>query len=88
MGADVVLDGGFQGFSSDPISVGGANGSTGNIMYFLNTKYILWRPHSDRNMVPLNPDRFSINQDAMVKLIGWAGNMTLRNSFLQGVLSA
>ena len=88
MNADVVLDGGFQGFSSDPISVGGANGSTGNIMYFLNTKYVLWRPHSDRNMVPLNPDRFSINQDAMVKLIGWAGNMTLRNSFLQGVLFA
>lgn len=88
MNADVVLDGGFQGFSSDPISVGGANGSTGNIMYFLNSKYVLWRPHSDRNMVPLNPDRFSINQDAMVKLIGWAGNMTLRNAFLQGVLSA
>lgn len=88
MNADVVLDGGFQGFSADPISVGGANGSTGNIMYFLNSKYILWRPHSDRNMVPLNPDRFSINQDAMVKLIGWAGNMTLRCAFLQGVLSA
>jgi hypothetical protein len=97
MNSDVVLDGGFQGQSSSSpnatitnggISQGGANGSTGNIMYFLNTKYILWRPHSDRNMVPLNPDRFSINQDAMVKLIGWAGNMTLRNAFLQGVLSA
>lgn len=97
MNADVVLDGGFQGtptaapnstITNGGIGLGGANGSTGNIMYFLNTKYVLWRPHSERNMVPLNPDRFSINQDAMVKLIGWAGNMTLRNAFLQGVLSA
>ncbi len=88
MNSDVVLDGGFQGFSSDPISVGGANGSTGNIMYFLNTKYLFWQPHRDRNMVPLNPDRFSINQDAMVKLIGWAGNMTMSNARLQGVLYA
>jgi hypothetical protein len=57
-------------------------------MYFLNTNYIHYRPHRDRNMVPLDPDRFSVNQDAMVKLIGWAGNMTLSNARLQGVLRA
>jgi hypothetical protein len=57
-------------------------------MYFLNTKYIFWRPHSARNMVPLDPDRFSVNQDAMIRLIGWAGNMTVSNSFLQGVLTS
>jgi hypothetical protein len=74
--ADVVLDGG----------VGGACPS--NHMYFLNTDYIHYRPHRDRNMVPLDPDRFSTNQDAMVKLIGWAGNLTLSNAFLQGVLKA
>src|SRR6516162_1703296 len=90
--ADVVLDGGFQGFSTDPLpyetsagtsAVGGVPADT---MYFLNTKYIHWRPHARRNMVPLDPDRFSVNQDALVKLIGWAGNMTLSNSFLQGIL--
>lgn len=90
--ADVVLDGGFQGYSTDPLpyqtsggtsAVGGAPSST---MYFLNTKYIHWRPHARRNMVPLDPDRFSVNQDAMVKLMAWAGNMTLSNAFLQGVL--
>jgi hypothetical protein len=53
-----------------------------------NTKYIFWRPHARRNMVPLDPDRFSVNQDAMVRLIGWAGNMTLSNGFLQGILTA
>jgi hypothetical protein len=30
----------------------------------------------------------SINQDASVKLIVWAGNMTLSNAQLQGVLIA
>ena len=79
LNADVVLDGGFQGFSSDPLpaqtstgsAVGGAPSTT---MYMLNTKYIHWRPHSRRNMVPLDPDRFSVNQDAMIRLIGWAGS--------------
>lgn len=74
MDADVVFDGGYNG-----------NAPT-NHMYFLNTDYIHWRPHKDRNMVPLNPDRFGTNQDAVVKLIGFAGNMTMSNAFLQGVL--
>jgi hypothetical protein len=82
---DVILDGGFQGVSGDPFATGGAPTNT---MYFLNTNYIFYRPHRDRNMVPLDPDRFSVNQDAMVKLIGWAGNMTLSNARLQAVLKA
>jgi len=92
--ADVVLDGGFQGFSGDPLpyetsaGTSAVGGAPSNTMYMLNTKYLHWRPHARRNMVPLDPDRFSVNQDAMVKLIGWAGNMTLSNGFLQGVLSA
>jgi hypothetical protein len=73
-GIPVVLDGGYGG------------GCPTNHMYFLNTDYFYYRPHKDRNMVPLEPDRFSVNQDAMVKLIGWAGNMTLSNAFLQGVI--
>lgn len=76
MGADVVYDGGFSGTA--PAAH----------MYFLNTNYIKFRPHRDRNMVPMNPDRFSVNQDAMVKLIGWAGNMTCSNRSLQGVIVA
>lgn len=76
MGADVVLDGGYGG------------GSPTSRMYFLNTNYIYFRPHTDRNFVPIGDDRFAVNQDAMVKLIGFAGNMTCSNRFLQGVLSA
>ncbi|MGI9489343.1 MAG: phage major capsid protein [Geminicoccaceae bacterium] len=73
--ADVVLDGGLGG------------SAPANTMYFLNTNFIFFRPHRDRDMVPLDPDRFATNQDAMVKLIGWAGNMTLSNAELQGVLT-
>lgn len=95
MNADVVYDGGFQGNTTGNVSVLGNGGSwlsgsgaPSSHMYFLNTDYIFLRPHKDRNMVPLDPDRFSVNQDAMVKLVAWAGNMTLSNAFLQGVIIA
>jgi len=75
MGADVVFDGGIGG------------GCPANHMYFLNTDYLYWQPHRDRNMVPLETVN-SINQDAMVKLIIFMGNMTASNLQLQGVLKA
>jgi len=92
MQADVVLDGGYQGQSSDPLpyetssSASAVGGTPTNYMYFINSNYLHWRPHAARNMVPLDPDRFSVNQDAMVRLLGWAGNMTVSNCFLQGVI--
>jgi len=76
MNADVVLDGGYGG------------GAPTNTMYMLNTDYIFFRPHVDRFFTPLGDERFAVNQDAMVKLIGFAGNMTVSNRLLQGVLSA
>jgi hypothetical protein len=42
----------------------------------------------DRFFSPLGDDRYAVNQDAMVKLIGFAGNMTVSNRRLQAVLSA
>jgi hypothetical protein len=54
-------------------------------MYMLNTDYIYWRPHRERNMVPLDTVR-SINQDATVQLIIFMGNMTASNRELQGVM--
>lgn len=74
MSADVVFDGG----------IGGA--APANHMYFLNTDYIYLRPHTRRQYTALSPDRFSTNQDAMVKLIGWAGNMTTSGRKFQGIL--
>ena len=74
--ADVVVDGGKGG------------DAPASHMYFLNTNYLHWRPHAQRNMVPLNPDRHATNQDAVVKLIAWAGNMTASNRSLQGLILA
>jgi len=73
MDADVVLDGGLGGFM------------TSKEMYMLNTKYIFFRPHSARDMVPLSPkSRYSVNQDAEVQILAWAGNMAMSNASLQG----
>jgi hypothetical protein len=78
MDADVVLDGGVGGFAY-------TNGATGGTAYFLNTKYLKWRPHRDRNMVPLSPNRrYSVNQDAEVQILGWAGNLTCGGARFQG----
>jgi hypothetical protein len=76
MNSDVVLDGGYGG------------GAPTNTMYFLDTDYIYFRPHTDRFFTPLGDDRFAVNQDAMVKLIGFAGNMTVSARKLQGILAA
>lgn len=73
MDADVVLDGGIGG------------GMPVKTMYFLNTKYIFYRPHSQRNMVSLNPSkRYSVNQDAEVQILAWAGNLTMSGAQFQG----
>ena len=76
MHADVVLDGGIGGFA--PV----------NTAYFLNTKYIHFRPHRDRNFVALDPSkRYSVNQDAVVQLLAFAGNLTMSGSQFQGVMA-
>jgi hypothetical protein len=73
MDADVVLDGGIGGFCP------------AGTAFFLNSEYIFWRPHADRNMVPLAPNkRYAINQDAEVQILAWAGNMTTSGSQFQG----
>lgn len=85
MGSDVVLDGGYGG--DVPSNPGAGGGSGTGTMYFLNCDYLHYRPHRDREFVPIGDERFAVNQDAMVQLIGWAGNMTVSNRFLQGVLA-
>lgn len=76
------------GFNCDVFLDGGIGGQLNtNRMYFLNTKYMFFRPHRDRNFVPIGGDRQSVNQDAIVKLIGWAGNLTSSGPRYQGVLT-
>lgn len=73
MDADVVLDGGIGGFCP------------AGTAFFLNTKYMHYRPHASRNMVPLSPNRrYATNQDAEVQILAWAGNLTCSGAQFQG----
>ena len=75
MDADVVLDGGIGGYM--PASA----------MYFLNTDYLFFRPHRERNFVALDPSkRYSVNQDAVVQILAFAGNLTCSGRQFQGIL--
>ena len=73
-GADVIYDGGIGGYCPE------------KHMYFLNTDYLRLRSHKDRNMKVIGGNRMAIDQDALYKIIGWAGNLTMSNAQLQGVL--
>jgi hypothetical protein len=84
---------GSEGFSSGlrfdtaEVIYDGDSGLAATRMYFLNTEYLYWRPHTARNMVPL-PRRESFNQDAVMIPIVFAGNLTCSNAARQGLLVA
>lgn len=71
--ADVVLDNGYCGTKT---------------MYALNTDYLYLRPHPDRNFVPFGGDRVPVNQDATVRMLGFAGNVCASNCARQGIITS
>lgn len=71
---DVILDGGKNGQIPT------------NTMYFINDDYLFYRPHSGRNFKVIGGDRANVNQDAIVRIMAWAGNMAVNNCSLQAVL--
>jgi hypothetical protein len=76
-GADMVLDGG----------VGGA--CPASTSYFLNSDYIFYRPMAGYDITPLKTgdgDRVPTNQDGLLELLGFKGNLTMSSAQLQGVL--
>ena len=54
-------------------------------MYMLNSDYLFLRPAQGREFSPLG-EKASVNQDAMVLPVVWAGNMTCSNRARQGVI--
>lgn len=75
MGIPVVLDGGIGGYAGT------------NTMYYLNTRYLHFKPHKERNFVPLSPTRrASFNQDAEAQILAWMGNLTCSGAQFQGRL--
>lgn len=79
--ANLTFWGGMSSVFFDPAETSGTR------MYFLNTDYIHFRPHSDYNFVTLD-DKAPTNQDATIVPLYWKGNMTLSNRARQGVVCA
>lgn len=73
-GGRVLLDGGVGG------SLAANNG------YFLNTSFLHYRPMSGMDVYMVGGDREPINQDAMIRIIGFKGNMTLSGAQYQAFI--
>jgi hypothetical protein len=71
LGIPVINGGGYSGIAN------------ANITRFLNLNHLYFKTAAKRNFVPLKA-RDSFNQDATVRYLAWAGNMTGRNLFLNG----
>lgn len=64
-----------------------ATGIPTKTLYMLNTNYLKFKTHKDRNFAPVSPDvRSSVNQDANVQMVGWMGNLTCSGAMFQGVM--
>lgn len=74
--ADVVLEGGVGGYLSNSTL-------SNSVMHMLNTEYLNFVTHSDRDIEIIGGERMSLNQDATVQLMLWAGNMAVSNRMLQ-----
>lgn len=79
---------GFAGLkfvSADAVLDGGQGGSmAASTMFMLNTDYLAHMTHNDRDVEVVGGERMSVNQDATVQLMLWAGNMACSNRALQG----
>ena len=58
-----------------------------NKMDMLNTDYLFLRYAEGREFVPLG-EKASVNQDALVMPVAWAGNMAVSNRARQGIIQA
>lgn len=79
---------GFAGLkfvTADAVLDGGQGGSmAASTMFMLNTDYLAHITHKDRDVEVVGGERQSVNQDATVQLMLWAGNMACSNRALQG----
>lgn len=83
-----MADAGFRSISYQGIPVvwdSSASGIDSSKFYVLNTKYLKWRPHKDRNFSSLE-DKSPVNKDLTIKTIVFAGNLTCSHAGLQGVV--
>lgn len=80
-----VGDGGFVSYKYKGADVFYDPNCSATRMYFLNTDYLHFRPHSERNFTT-DDRKAAVNQDAVVVPLYWAGNVTCSNRSLQAVI--
>lgn len=80
-------DGGFVSYKYKGADVFYDGNCSSSRMYFLNTDYLHYRPHSERNFTT-DDRKAAVNQDAVVVPLYFAGNVTVSNRSLQGVIIA
>ena len=85
--SDTTATAGFESlkYVTADVFYDGDSGVPTSHIYFLNTDYIYLRPSSRRNWVP-QAQKGSVNQDAFIVPLVWAGNLTLSNAARQGVV--
>jgi hypothetical protein len=62
------------------------SGIGASTLFMLNTKFLKLRPREGFEFVDM-PEKASINQDAVVRMMTWSGNITCSNSARQGRFS-
>ena len=82
-----VGEGGFVSYKYKGADVFYDPNCSSTRMYFINSNFLHYRPHSDRNFTT-DDRKAAVNQDAVVVPLYWAGNLTSSNRSLQGVLCA
>ena len=85
--SDKTATAGFETlmFVTASVIFDGDSGVPADHVYFLNTDFIYLRPHSVRNWIPMDK-KTSVNQDATIVPLVWAGNLTTSNASLQGIV--
>lgn len=85
-----MADAGFENYKykSAPVVLDGGIGGAcpASQMFFLNTDYLYWRPHSELNFAPMDEGdgRQPVNQDAIIKFLGLMGNITAKGLMFHG----
>jgi hypothetical protein len=82
-------DAGFEEISYKGVRIrrdSAASGASAGQLYMINTKFLHLRPHRSAQFVDL-PEKASLNQDAVVRTMIWAGNLTCSGQKFQGRFS-
>jgi hypothetical protein len=79
---------GFDAYKYKGVSVLHDPDNPASTGYFATVPELELVVHSDRNMELIGGNRTPYDQDGVIKIMGWAGNLTCSNQRAQGILVA